>query len=86
MMINGYFKNRIAYDIEETGTTKFEIATTDVTMIIMLLTRPACWAACPRMRPPTVVAVEPIYRGSLALASIRASIRKSMRNTSMNDG
>ncbi|MNR09667.1 hypothetical protein D3C85_1258810 [compost metagenome] len=81
-----YLAKRIAKLIGLMGITKLAIATAEVIMIIMLLTSPACCADCPRMSPPTVVAVEPIYLGKRRLASKSASIIKSMMITSTKEG
>ncbi|MNF05398.1 hypothetical protein D3C80_2051140 [compost metagenome] len=62
------------------------MATTDTRMIIILPTSPAAVAAWPRIRPPTVVAVGPIARGSRRLASVRNSIMTSMISTSTKEG
>ena len=68
------------------GTTKLDMATAETMIIIISLTRPASVAACPRINPPTVVAVGPKAYGSRILASVNNSIIMSIKNTSTKDG
>ncbi|SIE93447.1 Uncharacterised protein [Mycobacteroides abscessus subsp. abscessus] len=77
-----YFITLIEKLISLIGITKLEMATAETMMIMMLDTSPASVAACPRINPPTVVAVEPIDLGSLMDASVSSSIIISMNSTS----
>ncbi|MNN95877.1 hypothetical protein D3C81_2147620 [compost metagenome] len=81
-----YFNTRIEKVIIFSGMRKLEIATTDTRIIIILPTSPAAVAACPRIKPPTVVAVGPMALGSRRLASVRNSIIRSMISTSTKEG